>query len=264
MALWFNHRYYSEKIHKWSRLWYTFFILNEKRSSMPERNEKSGSIQRAFLESMAGKIIQGQLKPGDRLPSEREIAAEEGISRSAVHLALSQLEQTGFLKTNARHGTYVDDYVKNGNIQTLNLLIRFNGLELPKARIRDMLEMRMAVEGKALELLCAKLTQTDVETLRKDIEDSQAVEESDPDALARSFFAFHHDICVCSGNFILALLFNTFDTITLAYWRIAIDKLGKKRCIELLEGMLKCITSRKAEDAKNYLEHEFRIFLRNL
>lgn len=217
------------------------------------------TVRQLFVEKIADMIINNTLKPGERLPSERELAQEAHISRSAVHLGMTDLERMGFVRTEGRHGTFVCDFSKTGNIETLNLLIHVNGAELDQDKIKDLLEMRMAIEGKALERLADKLTELDLQILQKDYEKAQSID--DPEALSSAFFDFHHDICVCSGNFILPLIFNTFRDITLVYWQEAIKKLGRGTCLSLLKDMLDTIRKKDAKASREYLQKEFDLFL---
>ena len=55
------------------------------------------SAKECFFESIKAKILSGELRPGEKLPSERELAESTGINKSAIHLAIKDLERTGFL-----------------------------------------------------------------------------------------------------------------------------------------------------------------------
>ena len=63
------------------------------------------TVRQMFMERIVGMIISGELKPGDKLPSEREMAAQSKISKSAVHFAMVELERMGCVKTILRQGT---------------------------------------------------------------------------------------------------------------------------------------------------------------
>ena len=222
------------------------------------------TVKQLFIEKIAGLIISGQLKPGDKLPSERELAAQARISKSAVHFAMAELERLGFVKTNARHGTYVSDYAKDGTIETLSLLVNFSGESfLERKRMEDMLEMRMAIEGKAVERLAETLTKESVALLEEDIQRAEktATEKADPHSLALCFFDFHHDICFVSGNFILPLLFNSFRTVTLTYWEHAIRFLGREKCIQLMKDLLKVLKEKNARKSMAFLKQELDMYL---
>lgn len=82
------------------------------------------SAKECFFENIKAKILSGELRPGEKLPSERELAESTGINQSAIHLAIKDLERTGFLSIVPRHGTYVADYITSGNYDTLHEILR--------------------------------------------------------------------------------------------------------------------------------------------
>ena len=222
------------------------------------------TVRQLFMEKLIGMILSGELKPGERLPSERDLASQARISKSAVHLAMTELERLRFVETRERHGTYVCDYARTGTIETLNVLVGMqHGGFHDAAHMRDMLEMRIAIEGKALELLCEKISLDDIALLAGDVKKSQdCAARGDTHALAVSFFDFHHDICFCSGNFILPLLFNSFRTVTLSYWEYAIRELGTERCLWLLTDLFKLLKPNNAEAAIAFLKEEFDLYMK--
>ena len=222
------------------------------------------TVKQLFIEKIAGMIINGELRPGQRLPSERELAAQAHISKSAVHLAMAELERLGFVETSARHGTYVCDYAKTGTIETLSLLVALNNGQgfMDHSRMKDMLDMRNAIEGKAVERLAEKMSDEDIAILEADVRKcEEAAEGKDIHQLAKTFFDFHHDICFTSGNFILPLLFNSFRTVTLSYWEYAIRMLGSEKCMRLLKDLFAVLKTRDAEASKAFLKEELRMFM---
>lgn len=64
-------------------------------------------IYRSIARGLAGRIRSGELAPGGRVPSERELASEVGISRMTARAALSLLEQRGLIERRGRSGTFV-------------------------------------------------------------------------------------------------------------------------------------------------------------
>ena len=71
-----------------------------------------------------GRILSGELKRGEKLPTENMLAEKMCISKSAVHIGLKNLERSGFLRISPRHGTFVADYGETGNIDTFTALLR--------------------------------------------------------------------------------------------------------------------------------------------
>jgi DNA-binding FadR family transcriptional regulator len=61
-----------------------------------DKMDKVGLKER-FVREIQSKIFAGELQPGDQLPSERELAAQMGISRSLVNMGILELESKGFV-----------------------------------------------------------------------------------------------------------------------------------------------------------------------
>ena len=243
------------------------------------------TVRQMFMERIVGMIVSGELKPGDKLPSEREMAAQSKISKSAVHFAMVELERMGFVKTILRQGTYVQDFTLHGTAETLNLLTSTKNFHYTPDAVRDIIEMRDAVESAALERLADNLTDEAIAAFRADIEASkQIVQEGlpkegapnepsgsdyadhdkypnlDVQKLARSFFHFHHNLCVYSGNFVLPLIFNTFKDSTSYFWEQPIREFGPERCIEFMEAMLEAVLTGDAKQSKAYLHAQLELY----
>ena len=68
------------------------------------------SIKELFISQIEEMILSGELKPGDKLPTERELADEMNISKTIVHDGIRELARIGFLDVISRKGIYVADY----------------------------------------------------------------------------------------------------------------------------------------------------------
>lgn len=85
------------------------------------------SIKELFISQIEEMILSGELKPGDKLPTERELADEMNISKTIVHDGIRELARIGFLDVISRKGIYVADYTFTGNLETLLAVIRYRG-----------------------------------------------------------------------------------------------------------------------------------------
>ena len=70
------------------------------------------TLRELFVDQVIGMIFSGELKVGDRLPSERELSEQMHISRSMVHTGLEDLERMGFVRMEPRRGNYIEDYAR--------------------------------------------------------------------------------------------------------------------------------------------------------
>ena len=73
-----------------------------------EQLKKTLERLNATLDKLMQDLESGELKVGDRLPSERELSEQMHISRSMVHTGLEDLERMGFVRMEARRGNYIE------------------------------------------------------------------------------------------------------------------------------------------------------------
>jgi GntR family transcriptional repressor for pyruvate dehydrogenase complex len=142
-------------------------------------------------------ILSGRFRPGDRLPSERELAAHLGVSRPTVRLALGLLAEHGLVETRVGSGTFV---VPSPELDE-------SALPHGPGSVREVMESRLVVEV-AIARLAARRTGSgaaDLELLRAIVE---ALERSaDKDSFpARIDVAFHRTVVELTSNSHLAAL----------------------------------------------------------
>ena len=80
-----------------------------------------------FIKKMQEMILSGELPAHTRIPPERDLAKQMGISRSVVNTGIAILEYQGFLQVINRQGTFVADYKKTASVETLNAIMRLKG-----------------------------------------------------------------------------------------------------------------------------------------
>ena len=90
---------------------------------MKSNERDSRTEQERFIDRMLKEILGGQRNPGDRLPTESELAAQYDLRKTNVHLALKELERLGFLEIVPRHATYVAPYWERANLETLAVIM---------------------------------------------------------------------------------------------------------------------------------------------
>jgi GntR family transcriptional regulator, transcriptional repressor for pyruvate dehydrogenase complex len=112
------------------------------------------------------------LKPGDKLPAERELAVHFGTGRMAVREALRILEQSGlvYIKQGSEGGAFIKDTDTSIAVKSIHDLIRRS-----KFTIEDVIEVRMGLEKLVLEAAFDKITKTDLYKLRKRIDEAEAI-----------------------------------------------------------------------------------------
>lgn len=166
----------------------------------------SKPLKAEFKDEIQARILSGKLKPGTRLPPERELAAEFGISRGSVNQGILDLERMGFLRVVPRKGTFVEEYYKNP--QTLTSIMNYDSTFIDKALFSDLMSMRILIERECVRLACRNMTRENIEKL-EDI--TERVYASDDEHLPDALYMYHHGLVSLSGNVAYALVFNSFE-----------------------------------------------------
>lgn len=173
----------------------------------------------AIIEQLVTKIRDGELEPGERLPSERQLTEMLQVSRSSVREALQGLGAMGLVETKSGAGTFVKD-------QGHDLALYGNSIEslsdfLQKEMRCHMNQARLFVEQgtvtKAAENITEESSQLIYDSWKKLYEaENQAIE--DPDKMDWTIHDnFHLAIAKASGNpFLVELLITLLDNIPLS------------------------------------------------
>lgn len=224
------------------------------------------TIKELFIERIEGMILSGQLKPGERLPSERDLAEQMKISKTIVHIGLEDLARMGFLEVTPRRGTVVADFAESGNLETLNAILRYNGGKLDRQMVVSIIELRSAVEGGALIRLGRSHTQEDLDELQDMLAEYAEVAKRDPDirTVADALARFHYRICTLSGNQLFPLIMNAFRGVGNTLWEDSARFWGVNALLEQGRHILELLEKNDGETAADYLNSLFDHYLENM
>lgn len=222
------------------------------------------SAKECFFENMKSKILTGELVPGQKLPTERELAEKTGINQSAVHLAIKDLERTGFLTVMPRHGTYVADYMASGNYDTLHEILKSGGQHRTPERVVALVETRNAIEGGALIRLAKEHTDEDIKTLEEHIELFKNARGKGLSAAELGVMTkdFHYLVCKLSRNEVFQLLMNSFTEISQDLWRHCAGHWGLEGLIDQSEHIVELLKQGRGLDAQVYITEKFDEYVR--
>ncbi|MFI7384889.1 FadR/GntR family transcriptional regulator [Streptomyces sp. NPDC049813] len=113
------------------------------------------------LDRLRTYVAEGGLRTGDRLPTERDLAARLGVSRASVKQAIVVLEVQGLVEARHGGGTYLmRDSLDDVVVEPVESLVA------RKKRLPDVLEAREALETKLAELAAERRTDADLAALR--------------------------------------------------------------------------------------------------
>lgn len=171
-------------------------------------NKDTSNLKEGFINYMQGQILSGALKPGDRIPPERALALQYGISRGSVNQGILDLERMGFLKIVPRKGTFVAEYLKKATPDTVTAIMGYDSDYMSSSLFKDLMDMRILIERECVSLACRKMNR---EIREKLCERNDAVFGADADKVADALYDYHCCICEVSGNAAYLMIFQSFE-----------------------------------------------------
>ena len=139
-------------------------------------------------------IRSGGLRPGDRLPPEKELSESLGLSRNSLREAVKALEMINVLAVRRGDGTYVTNLRPSSAMDAMSFVLELQQDET----IVDLLEVRRVLEAAAGARAAARITAEQVEELQEML--TQVGARSDVEELVTHDLAFHRRIATISGN----------------------------------------------------------------
>ncbi|WP_334203890.1 FadR/GntR family transcriptional regulator [Clostridium tertium] len=176
----------------------------------------SPTLKDLFIKELETMILSGKLQIGEKLPSERELAKSMQVSRAVVNSGIAELSRKGFLNIKPRIGAFVADYRRNGTMETLISIMKYNGGRLRDAEIRSILELRIALDTLAVELCIPIIKEDEIKILKGYV--NKMKETDSVETASNLAFQFQHELAFLSGNTLLPLIFHSFKVPILSLW----------------------------------------------
>ena len=144
-------------------------------------------------------VMDGTLKPGERFPSERELAEKLGVSRPTIREAMIAMELAGIIEIKTGSGIYVTKPDQHHDIMDIGRRDKGIGPF-------EILEIRYMIEGEACALAAARITDKQIQQLKDTLLEMEE-EEKQPDASEKADWKFHSIIAeACQNSAIYAVI----------------------------------------------------------
>lgn len=159
------------------------------------------------IDQIRNALLNKELNPGDRLPSELELANLFNVSRGSVRQAMKSLEMLGILSIRPGDGTYINTSpsIKNFNSLTFALL-------LSRPSVKTMVEARSALERDIFELILCDEEKVEIllPLLKENLERHKKLlaSKADPQTLTENDLEFHQILSSNCGNPLLQIVYD--------------------------------------------------------
>lgn len=211
-------------------------------------------IYEEIVEQIKNMISNGEVKPGEKLPSEREMSESMGVSRASVREALTALEALGILDIKPGEGTFVKQTNILETIEPLALV-----LAVERTPGAQMMEVRRVLETESAALAAMRATDDNLTRIEQNLND---MKNADSVQLAVEYdLKFHFAIAEATQNTILLRIMNTVADLMHHTFRNDREKLYAyppkgSQIIAEHEAIFAAIKNRNPQQARNkMLEH---------
>lgn len=196
------------------------------------------------------RMVAGELKTGDQLPPENELARQFGVSRTAVREAIKTLREKRLVEIRPGKGTFITDGMPSAIRHSLGLLMKFG----PANGSANLVEVREILEPEIAALAATRITDEYVEAMREAI-DTMDTALQDVDRFVEADLDFHLALAEATQNPLIPLLIDSIiDLLREDRKRSGLVEGGLERGQSFHKKILKAVMRRDAKAARQSMQ----------
>lgn len=175
---------------------------------------KNSSMVDIVVSRLTGAIIEGEIRPGDRIPTEAELVETLGVGRNTIREAIRVLVSYGVLEIRRADGTYVCDGFSPKILDPM-----LYGIILQKeSAFKSLIGLRKLIDNGILQLLSeveiSEVTWKALYSVQTRFEKELNSAEADVHSIVEADIAFHHELAKATNNIAVFTIYNTIVEIT--------------------------------------------------
>ena len=191
------------------------------------------------------KIMSGTISPGDKLPTERELAETFNVNRATVREALRKLENLDLVEIRHGDGLYAKNYLESGNLDLIKVAFNMDGSE---EILFNILEARLYIVPQIAYVAAQRRKKADLEELKR------IVSETDLTMLEKDI-KVHQLIARSTHNLLCTIGLNFFNQIFRDYGHLYFDdERNAERSRIFHQEIYEAIKNQKPEDARRIMK----------
>lgn len=216
-------------------------------------SERHGTTSEEVVQQLREMIHRGDLRPGDRLPPERDLAKLLGVSRPTLRAGIRTLAAVGVLQSRQGAGTFVVEADASPALDAnpLRLMASLHGFSSD-----EMFEARIVLEMAVAGLAAERAKGEQLAAMAEEVAEMFAA-LNEPEEYLVHDMRFHQTIAAASGNRILTALMNMVASILFETRSKTVHRaLDLKESADMHRQIYRCIRDRNPEAARNAMrEH---------
>ena len=216
---------------------------------------KSTKIYEMVMEQIKDIVKKGELKSGDKLPSERDLSEKLEVSRASVREALKALQMLGLIEAKHGEGNFITANFENNLLEPLSIVFLLIG-----SKSKDIFELRKIIEPETAALAAKNITNEQLIELKEIM--NELNDTTDEEKSASLDKMFHYKIAQASGNpLISTIMFSVSSLIEKNIEKSKIHSINKnlvkKQHEEIYNALEKNNSEKSSNAVKKHLELTF-------
>jgi GntR family transcriptional regulator, transcriptional repressor for pyruvate dehydrogenase complex len=173
---------------------------------------RSGRLYEQIVEQIEQRIVDGELRLGDQLPPERDLAEQFGVSRTAVREAVKALREKGLVKIEPGRGTFVTNRTSRAMRHSLGLMVKIGSADSAAdlVEVREILEPEIAARAaeRASEENLAALREA-VATMEAALDKTDTFNPANAETFIEADLDFHLALAEATQNVLIPTLLDS-------------------------------------------------------
>lgn len=212
-----------------------------------------------IVKQIIDSIKNGELKPGDKLPTERELALQLNVSRTAIREALRSLEIMGVIYSKVGSGTFIKE-------MSLDILLDLfaNILKKNDRLIIELIEVRMLLEVEIAKLAARRINESKIKAIEKALElEEEEIKKGELGIKGDN--AFHNELANAADNLAMTSILNLCGELLSTTREAALKALGDPRIgLEHHRSILEAVKDGNEKEAERLMKEHLEIAYNNL
>lgn len=223
---------------------------------------KSTKVYEQVIEQIQSMIANGQLKKGDKLPSERQLAEQLGVSRTSVREALRALQIIGLIEVRQGDGNFIKESFDSCLFEPLSVMFM-----LHESKPQEIVDLRRVIEVETSWLAAKRITDEEIAELGEIIKQLKAFSEvQDEKNSVKVDKEFHYKIAQASKNFMLLNILNVISAlmdnfIEDARGMILTNQNNKTLLVEQHENIFRALANRDPKAASDAMREHIDLII---
>ena len=168
--------------------------------------ETRPAVSDRVFRTLADAVLSGRYEPGEKLPTQRRLAADLGVNMASVREALKRLEQLRLVESRQGDAMRVTDWRAQGGLDVIALVLVRSGA-LDRDALDAVMEARASMLSEAARL--AAVRRNEGQAVQLEELATAIARADDPEAAQALDFAFFAEVVDASGNLVFVLVMNS-------------------------------------------------------